>query len=290
MSCVSMVANARTWPQAAWSSGQRSSSALSRGLLVSGQGIRMAGEPAADLPDTRWWREERRCGEAVLVKGVTDGGIAAGVAERADLPEQPGYVAAAFRRALVQMGLERVQHAGARRLPAAIDKLLPGGGAGVALHGVPSPAQMPGDGPDPVPFSQQLVHHRVVPPGSLGELPGRFRLPLWPGYWRGRRGFWFSRGLGLRSGQAGAVRGDAPFDRLGEVLPQVEPVSDLDRVRRPGPCTVGVGARVVPADHLDAGMGRPASPRGVPRRGLPAGQEGRRSGSRSAQCRSSGRA
>jgi hypothetical protein len=78
------------------------------------------------------------------------------------------------------MGLERVQHAGARRLPAAIDKLLPGSGARVALHGVPSPAQMPGDGPDRLPVSQQLVHHRVVPPGSLGELPGRFRLPLVP--------------------------------------------------------------------------------------------------------------
>ena len=77
---------------------------LEPGLLVFGQGIRMAGEPAGDLPDTRWWRKERRRGGAVLVKVVTDGGVAAGVAERADLPEQPGDVAAAFVRALVADG------------------------------------------------------------------------------------------------------------------------------------------------------------------------------------------
>jgi hypothetical protein len=51
------------------------------------------------------------------------------------------------------------------------------------------------------------------------------------------------------------VRGDGPLDRLGEVLPQVEPVGDLDRVRRPGAGTVSVGAGTVPADHLNTGMG-----------------------------------
>jgi hypothetical protein len=51
------------------------------------------------------------------------------------------------------------------------------------------------------------------------------------------------------------VRGDAPIDGLGEVLPQVEPVGDLDRVRCPGAGPVGVGAGAVPADDLDAVMG-----------------------------------
>ncbi len=156
---------------------------LELGLLVFGQGIRMAGEPAGDFPDARWRRRERRCGGAVLVKVVTDSGVAAVIAECADLPEQLGDVAAAFRRALVQMGLEGVEQAGARRLPAAIDEFLPGGGACVALDGVPSPAQVAGDGPHAVPLGQQFVHHRVVPAGSLGELPGRLRLWLW----RGRR-------------------------------------------------------------------------------------------------------
>jgi len=77
------------------------------------------------------------------------------------------------------------------------------------------------------------VHHRVVPAGSLGELPGRLahgnvrRLCGWPGFWSGNR-------PGVRFAQAGAVRGGAPPGRLGEVLPQVEPVSGLDRGRRPG--------------------------------------------------------
>jgi hypothetical protein len=34
------------------------------------------------------------------------------------------------------------------------------------------------------------------------------------------------------------VRGDASFDGLGEVLPEVEPVGDLDRVGRAGAGTV----------------------------------------------------
>jgi hypothetical protein len=178
----------------------------------------VAGEPAGDVADGGrcWW--ERRLGGAVLVKVVADGGVAAGVAERTDFPEQLGDVAAAFLYSLAQVGLERVQLAGVRSLPAAIDQLLPGGGAGVALHGVPSPAQMAGDRADPVPLGEQFVHHLVVPAGPLGELPGRLRLRLrlrlglrrlfgWPGIWP-------SRGFGFA--QAGAVRGDAPLDGLGD--------------------------------------------------------------------------
>jgi hypothetical protein len=94
---------------------------------------------------------------------------------------------------------------------------------------------MPGDHPDQLPFGEKFVHHRMVPACPLGELPSRLRLWLADGRWLCRR-------PGIRSGcrpglwlaQAGAVRGGAPFDRLGEVLPKMEPVSDLDRVRRPG--------------------------------------------------------
>src|SRR5215472_11645528 len=135
----------------------------------------MAGEPAGYLADSRWRGPERRFGRTVLVEVVTDNGVAAGVAQRADLAEQLGGVAAAFVCTLVQAGLERVQLAGPWCLPAAIDQLLPGGRAGVALHGVPSPAQVPGDRADPVPVGEQLVHHRVVPAGAFGELPGRLR-------------------------------------------------------------------------------------------------------------------
>jgi hypothetical protein len=58
------------------------------------------------------------------------------------------------------------------------------------------------------------------------------------------------------------VGGGALLDGLGEVLPQVEPVGDLDRVRCPGPGAVGVGARPVAADDLDPGVGcQPAGQR-----------------------------
>jgi hypothetical protein len=81
------------------------------------------------------------------------------------------------------------------------------------------------------------VHHRVVPAGSLGELPGQLRL----GDLRrlcGCPGFWSAHRPGVRFAQAGAVRGGALLGRLGEVLPEVEPVGDLDRVRRSGAGTV----------------------------------------------------
>jgi hypothetical protein len=94
----------------------------------------------------------------------------------------------------------------------------------------------------------------VVPPGALGVLPVGIRLP---GTFRLRQG----RGIvlggrrGRRLGQAGAVGRDALLNGLGQVLPQVEPVGDLDCVRCPGPGSARVRARAVPADHLDPGMG-----------------------------------
>jgi hypothetical protein len=51
------------------------------------------------------------------------------------------------------------------------------------------------------------------------------------------------------------VGGDALLDGLGHVLPQVEPVGDLDRVRCPGPGSVGVRAGAVSADDLDPRVG-----------------------------------
>ena len=117
-----------------------------------------------------------------------------------------------------------------------------------------APAQVPGDLAEPPPVGQQAVHDCVVAPGAVGVL-ARW---LWP-----RAGSRFRRQHRLLSGgghgtgfrEAGAVRGDAPPDRLGQVLPQVEPVGDLHRVRCAGAGPVGVGAGAVPADDLDAGMG-----------------------------------
>ena len=92
---------------------------------------------------------------------------------------------------------------------------------------------MPGDLPQAAPLGAQPVDQGVVALRALGELPGRLGEPglrrLCPGI-----GLLPFGGLGRRSGQAAAVGGDAFLHGLGEVLPQVEPVGDLDRVRRPG--------------------------------------------------------
>lgn len=95
----------------------------------------------------------------------------------------------------------------------------------------------------------------MVPAGPLGVLPGGIGLP--GGFrFRQRRFLFVHGGQGRGAGQAGTVGGDALLGGPGEVLPQVEPVGDLDRVRRPGPRPVRERARAVPADHLNPGMGR----------------------------------
>jgi hypothetical protein len=134
--------------------------------------------------------------------------------------------------ALVEVGLELVELAGERLLPAAVGKLLPGRGAVVALDGVQAPAEVTGDLPQAAALGPQRADQFVLAAYGLGELPRRVWRPgvCWrrvrrPDVVGGRRG-----GLG----QAGAAGGDALLDGLGEVLPQVEPVGDLDRVRRSG--------------------------------------------------------
>jgi hypothetical protein len=91
---------------------------------------------------------------------------------------------------------------------------------------VPSPAQVRGDGPNAVALAEQVVHQSVVGAGAFGETSRRLR---------GCRGVQFALLAGARfgrggRGQAAAVADDAAFDRLAEVLPQMESVGDLDCV------------------------------------------------------------
>lgn len=66
---------------------------------------------------------------AVAREAATDGGVDAGVASALISRNRLGEVAAAVVHTLVRVKLERVQHAGAGSLPAAVDQFLPGGGA-----------------------------------------------------------------------------------------------------------------------------------------------------------------
>jgi hypothetical protein len=69
------------------------------------------------------------------------------------------------------------------------------------------------------------------------------------------------------------MAGHTPLDCLAKVLPQVEAVGDLHRVRRPAPGALRIRPGAVPADHLDPGMGPQP---GRQRLRLPAGQQVKR--------------
>ena len=101
----------------------------------------------------------------------------------------------------------------------------------------------------------------MVAPGAVGVLACRLR-PRCVRRLCGRRGVICGDGRGPGFCQARTVRGGASLDGLGEVLPQVKPVGDLDCVRCPGAGPVGVGAGTVTADDLDARMrGQPVRER-----------------------------
>jgi hypothetical protein len=123
------------------------------GPLVLGDGVRAAGEPAGDVADGRRGRRQRFPGGAVPGEVVADDGVAAVVAERLDLTEQAEGATAAAVRVLVQVGLERVELARARPLPAAVGEFLPGGGTVVTLDGVQASAQVAGDLPARSPWT-----------------------------------------------------------------------------------------------------------------------------------------
>jgi hypothetical protein len=93
----------------------------------------------------------------VLVEVVADDGVAAVVASGLDLVEQAADAAAGAVVVLVEVGLERVELARARSLPAAVDEFLPGRGPVEPLDGVQAPAQVAGDLPQAAPFGAQPV-------------------------------------------------------------------------------------------------------------------------------------
>src|SRR6266508_969452 len=148
--------------------------------------------------------------------------------------------------------------------PLAVDQFLPGDRAGIPLHGVTTPAKVPSDGAQTMPLGEQAVHQRMVASGALGEPPHRRCLLS------GRRRSRLLGLLGCGRAQAVAVAGNAALGRLGQVLPQVEPVGDLPGVGGAQAGAFGVGSRAVSADDLHAGVaGQPLGQR----RGLAAGEQ-----------------
>lgn len=69
------------------------------------------------------------------------------------------------------------------------------------------------------------------------------------------------RRLRLRGGvQAAVVAGDGLLDVLGEVVPQMPPIGDLNSLWRTHTGALGIGVSAIPADDLHAGM--PPEPSG----------------------------
>src|SRR6266542_3549914 len=261
-SLVSISPKARTWPAAERSSGHCSKTALSRTWSSS---VRVAGWRVSQPVTCRTVGGGGAVGpDPVGVQVAADQGVAAGKAPRADLAVELGGVAAALLPALLQVRLERVQLAGARLAPLAVDQFLPGDRAGIPLHGVTTPAKVPSDGAQTMPLGEQAVHQRMVASGALGEPPHRRCLLS------GRRRSRLLGLLGCGRAQAVAVAGNAALGRLGQVLPQVEPVGDLHGVGGAQAGAFGVGSRAVSADDLHAGVaGQPLGQR----RGLAAGEQ-----------------
>ncbi|MER6075973.1 hypothetical protein ABT187_45980 [Streptomyces sp. NPDC001817] len=77
--------------------------------------------------------------------------------------------------ALCQVGLEWVESAGELAL-AALDHVLPTGGAGVSLDGVASPAQVAGGVADLHALVEEFVDEGMMGAGPFGEPSGRIRL------------------------------------------------------------------------------------------------------------------
>jgi hypothetical protein len=129
---------------------------------------------------------------------------------------------------------------------------------------MPAPAKVPSDGAQTMPLGEQAVHQRMVASGALGEPPHRRCLLS------GRRRSRLLGLLGCGRAQAVAVAGNAALGRLGQVLPQVEPVGDLHGVGGAQAGAFGVGSRAVSANDLHAGVaGQPLGQR----RGLAAGEQ-----------------
>jgi hypothetical protein len=188
------------------------------------------------------------------------GGGAAGVAQCPNLVIELAGVGDAFGEASVQVCGVRGEDAGTVDAAVGAQQFLDGGGAGRPANGAAGQVQVPGDGFEAAAVAQRGVDFGVTAPvlglqqtdrtgpvaARRGDRPGRCgRINRWCG--RGRAG-------GERVPDAAQVTGHGLLHLLGDVVPQVPPVSDLDRLQRTGHRGFGVRAAPVSADHLDLRM------------------------------------
>jgi hypothetical protein len=95
--------------------------------------------------------------------------VAAGEAVSGGLAVQDGVFEATLADASKRVGLQSVETARTGSL--SDEHLLPGRGAGLALNGVPSPAHVAGDLPNPGTLNEQVVNELVVFAAVLRHRP-----------------------------------------------------------------------------------------------------------------------
>jgi hypothetical protein len=177
-------------------------------------------------------RSGHGAGTAVPGQVTADGPGAARVAPGADLLVQDDRVRAAGVPSFPQPGLVAVEGAGRAAGAVPDQKLLGADGAGEPADGVAGDPELGGDLAESTARGPEPVHLRVPAAGPDGD-------PVAAGSVRILRLAWHLaacdggfRWCGDRCGQVLAMAGDRPLDGLAEVMPQMRPVSDLDRVRR----------------------------------------------------------
>ena len=198
---------------------------------------------------------------------MADEGRPAAVAARGDLVEENSGVGASGVPAFAQVGLELIEHAGAVAGSVAGQQLIDRVGPSEAAHRSAREAESAADFVDGNTFGEHCMHGGVT-------FPRPHRPPVRPvtrpGGGRPQRrvaatglaatiarlaGTGASAGpRGERGGQAASMAGDATFDRLSQVVPDMPSISHLDRVRCTVASALGVGAGTVSAHDLDAGM------------------------------------
>jgi hypothetical protein len=186
------------------------------------------------------------------------------VAAFAELGEELGGVRDALGPSLMQVGLVRVEDAGAAR-PLTDQQLLSGRGVGKTSDRSTTQAQLACDRPQTHALVQ-MMDSGVLLPNAVGEAP-RYA-------WSGRCLRIESRRVHGRSGagsvcvrmwfpQQATMMDDGLFDGLHQVLPDVPWVRNVDRFGGSESSDFRIGNRSIPADHLDAGViGEPLGNRG----------------------------
>ncbi|MEV7380809.1 hypothetical protein [Streptomyces lydicus] len=153
---------------------------------------------------------------------------------RPSSPTAPPGVGAALVSAVAQRGLVLVEDGGSVVLPLPADEVFQLGGIGETCDRAVCHVQLAADGSAAVAGFQQCVNGGVSGPDTVGE-----PVTGWPrraGSLLGRCGFGGSPGSWFRhqDSQAPGVLGDAPLGGFAQVVPQMPPACDFDRLGRSG--------------------------------------------------------